>query len=663
MRTTHRWIAALAVGLSALSTQAAGTLSPAGSSDAPLRIEQHHVEVTLNNGFARTEVQQTFRNPGAADLEAVYSFPLPKSASLSELTIFAGEREIHGEVLARKDAEEAYRQEKDKGSDAGLAVKNGYQDLRFSVSRVPANGSVRIRFVYYQPLEIDTGTGRYLYPLEEGGTDEAGASFWTRNDAVDGTFSAAIELKSAWPVADVRVPGFESDIKQEKLGEGHYRISLDRKGGRLDRDLLFYYRLQDGLPGRVELIPYRADKDKPGTFMLVVTPGIDLAPVARGADYAFVLDVSGSMQQKIRTLGRGVAKALGGLRPEDRFRIVTFSDRACDVTGGYKAATPENVQAALARLEQLGANGSTNLHDGLSTALRGLDDDRVTSVVLVTDGVTNTGVVSPAAFDQLLRQQDVRVFGFLMGSSANWPLMRTICEASGGFYAGVSNDDDIVGQILLAKSKIAHECLHDATLKVEGLRGVEADVHPLGKVYRGQQLAVFGRYDRPGKGKITLTARLSGEDKAYTAAFELPAVDKENPEIERLWALDQIERIEAQELLGKIDAQEARASVQRLGVQHQLVTDHTAMVVLSDDAFAARGIERANRARVETERQAQAARAATAPQSRRMDGGNPAFPANAPSLGGGAGVVDPLTGLAGIAIAILASLSRKRDAA
>ena len=33
------------------------------------------------------------------DLEAIYSFPIPRSASLSEMTIWAGEKELNGEVL------------------------------------------------------------------------------------------------------------------------------------------------------------------------------------------------------------------------------------------------------------------------------------------------------------------------------------------------------------------------------------------------------------------------------------------------------------------------------------------------------------------------------------------------------------------------------------
>ena len=39
---------------------AAGTLTPVGSKYAPIEIRNHHVNVVINNGFAKTEVTQTF---------------------------------------------------------------------------------------------------------------------------------------------------------------------------------------------------------------------------------------------------------------------------------------------------------------------------------------------------------------------------------------------------------------------------------------------------------------------------------------------------------------------------------------------------------------------------------------------------------------------------
>ena len=65
-----------------------------------------------------------------------------------------------------------------------------------------------------------------------------------------------------------------------------------------------------------------------------------------------------------------------------------------------------------------------------------LDDDRATNVILLTDAVANVGVVEPKKFQELLARYDVRVFGFLLGNNANWPLMRTITQATGGFSAG-----------------------------------------------------------------------------------------------------------------------------------------------------------------------------------------------------------------------------------
>jgi Ca-activated chloride channel family protein len=642
-------ILAALILLAARAGFAAGTLTPKGSPHAPIQIRDHRVEVVINNGFARTEVTQTFFNPNDADLEAIYSFPLPKSASLSEVTIWAGEQELNGEVVEKDEAKRIYEEERDQGNDAGLAGKESYKTFDFNVSRVPAGGETRIRFVYYQPLAIDTGIGRYVYPLAEGGTDEVAEAFWTRNPKVEGTFAVHLELKSAWPVTDVRVPGFENAATIDKKGEGHAEVKLEAEQASLERDFVFYYRLADGLPGRVELVPYRAASGAPGTFMLVVTPGVDLGPIAGGADYCFVLDVSGSMETKLSALTRGVTRALGQMRPDDRFRIVVFREGARDLTGGFLPATAQNVAAALGQVESLTADGGTNLYAGLDLALKGLDNDRATSVVLVTDGVTNTGVVDPAEFHRLLARYDVRVFGFVMGNSGNWPLMQAIGQASGGFSAAVSNDDDIVGQILLAKSKITSEALHDVDLAIRGVKVSDLSERPK-KIYRGQQLVLFGRYEAGGQATVTLKARLTGEDKTYTATFALPETDTENLEIERLWALDRVEEIGMKADAGLLPQEEARAAIRDLGLAYQLVTDHTSMVILSDAKFEERGIERRNRARVAAERVAQALRHGQPVRSRRVDEKTPMFDRPSATLGSGkdgGGAFDPLlTGLA-----------------
>ena len=490
------------------------------------------------------------------------------------------------------------------------------------------------------------------------------------------TFSAEFELKSAWPVAEVRLPGHEAAAVTEKLESGHYRVRLEQQDASLNRDLVFYYRLEDNLPGRVEMVAYKPDEAKPGTFMMVVTPGIDLQAITGGADYVYVLDTSGSMRGKIQTLTDGIKQVLGKMDARDRFRIVAFNDRASDVTGGWREATSQNVEEAIRKVGQLQPGGGTNVYEGLELALRDLDDDRATSVVLVTDGVTNQGIVDPPAFHKLMKSHDVRVFGFLLGNSGNWPLMRTICDASGGFYAGVSNADDIIGSIMQAKGKILHECLHDTNLSIKGVKTFDRGDELLGKVYRGEQLVVFGKYDKGGEAELELTARLTGEDKVYRTRFDFPEIDTENPEIERLWALSQIEQIENQTNAGALPDSEARGMIRELGLGYQLVTDETSMVVLSDESFAQHGIERRNQQRVGLERVAQSARSRTAPVSYVVDQGRPLTTGSAPthrrpsagdsggggggSLGGG-GALSPISVIAMVAMVLAAMFSLRAD--
>src|SRR5206468_12123941 len=95
-------LAALSTGL--LTLRAAGTLTPTGAPHTPIQIRAHQVNVTINNGFAQTEVLQTFFNPNPQDLEAIYAFPVPKSASLSEVTVVTGEKTLEGEVLPKSEA-------------------------------------------------------------------------------------------------------------------------------------------------------------------------------------------------------------------------------------------------------------------------------------------------------------------------------------------------------------------------------------------------------------------------------------------------------------------------------------------------------------------------------------------------------------------------------
>ena len=104
----------------------------------PWKSAEHNVEVVIESGYAITTVEQTFFNPHAQDLEAIYSFPVPEKGTVSEFTIWIDGKPVSGEVLEKKQARQVYETEKQAGRDAGLTEKNDYKTFDISVSPIRA---------------------------------------------------------------------------------------------------------------------------------------------------------------------------------------------------------------------------------------------------------------------------------------------------------------------------------------------------------------------------------------------------------------------------------------------------------------------------------------------------------------------------------------------
>lgn len=643
-------IAALVFGLVMAvfgTSQAAGLLKPATGDQNQISIKSHNVRVVINNGYARTEVDQMFVNTADRDLEAVYSFPLPHQASLSELSLWIDGQEVLGEVLEKQRAEQVYEEQKSKGNDTALAQKKDYKTFDLNVYPVKATEPTRVRLVYYQPLEIDLNVGRYVYPLEEGGVDEERLSFWSIDSEVKESFSFDLVLKSTQPIKDIRLPGHpQAQIEKivaaenEENGNGHrYRVKLDYpEGATLSKDIIFYYRLDDSVPARVEFVAYKEAEAPTGTFMLTVTPGASLAPISEGTDWVFVLDRSGSMGGlKINTLTDGVSRVINKMSPANRFRVVTFNDQAEDLTNGFVPATPEEAQKAITLVKGITAEKGTALHAGIELGLKKMDSERTTAVVLVTDGVANIGPQAHAEFVDLIKAQDVRFFTFVMGNSANRPLLDRIARASGGFALDVSMSDDIYGRILQAKSKVLYEALHDVQVSFSGIK--TSDITPVHHktLYQGQQLILFGHYHKPGTVDISVEAKISGQSHQWTTQATFPDEDTENPEIERLWALSAVEDIMT-EIDLKGESEKLRQEVVGIGEQYSIVTDYTSMVVLDEQEMEGYGIQRNNSNRSLRERTAQHQRSAGPVKNYRVDNkqsGGTFKGAKSPGIGSG----------------------------
>jgi Ca-activated chloride channel homolog len=629
-----------------------------------LRLRDHHVEVVINNGFATTTVEQLLANGGAVDIDAHWSFALPKEASLSELSLWIDGQAVIGEVVPKQEARRIYEEEASAGNDTALAEQDSFREYRLSLSRVAAGGEARVRIVYYQPLEIDSGVGRYLYPLTPGNThDEMDTSFWSLEQEVDGQFAIDVTLKTSFPVDGLHSPT-HPHFQAEALTEGEWRGNTTQNQAALDQDFLLFYRLSPEVPARVELLTHREAGAAEGAFMAVVTPGSDLAPITEGTDWAYLIDVSGSMDgEKLRLVRRGIAKAMRAMGPRDRFRLITFNGSAHDLTRGWWDATEGNRATAESLIGDLQAGGGTNLFDGIVSAYRRLDADRSTAVVILSDGAANVGSTEYRDFIELARTHDVRLFNFVIGNGADERLLGDLATVSGGYAKSVSVHDEIGAHLMLAKDRMSHEAMHGVRFELDGATAV----HPvqLPTLYLGQQLVVFGRYESAGASELVVSAKLSGEKRRWTIPVELPAVDGSNPELERLYALALIADMEREEWLGDITESELREGIVDVAVRYSLVTDHTSMVVVQEERRELHQLGTANAERRAREVQAGDQRAAQGSTVRVSQGSDPLAgkqAAHAPSRsrGGGVGAVGPWF-FFGLALLALIAV-RQRDA-
>ncbi len=644
--------------LSASFVNAAGLLQPRNTQLPGLSIKEHHVEVVIESGYVTTSIDQVFGNPHNQDLDALYSFPVPEKAAVGEFTYWIDGQPVIGEVVRKQKARKIYEQQKAVGQGVALVEKNAYKTFDISVSPVRANSDVRIRLVYVQAVHVDLGVGRYLYPLENGGVDEVALAFWSRNEAVSEKFSFNLRLKSGYPLDAMRLPkhpaaniqqvsplewdvSLVNDVQQREVlagdsvkHDGQNTTSSISSTIKLDQDIAVYWRLQEGLPGSVDMQTYREAGNVKGTFMMTLTPGDDLAPIYNGGDWIFVLDISGSMQGKYATLVEGVRQGLDKLRPEDRFRVVLFNNSATELSRGYLAATKPNVERMIASLSNHGPNGGTNLYEGMKKGLKGLDSDRSTAMILVTDGVANVGVTEKKGFLKLLERYDTRLFTFVMGNSANRPLLQSMTDISNGFAVSISNSDDIIGQLMLAVDKMTHQAFRDVSIHIDG--GGVADITPekLQTLYQGEQLVVMGHYFKPGNVTVTMKGKIGAGNKQYKTTIALPDIDETNPELERLWAFEKIEQLQNRiDYFGE-DADISQAMVET-ALEYGLVTESTSMIVVREEVFQQQGITRNNKKRVEKEQNARKVRKQQQATSARVDSHQPMFSRPRASGGGG----------------------------
>lgn len=166
-----------------------------------------------------------------------------------------------------------------------------------------------------------------------------------------------------------------------------------------------------------------------------------------------VVDRSGSMSddRKIDYARRALHRLIDGLRPEDLFSLVIYDDAVEVLSRPHPVTDRKRLHEMVDRIVP---GGSTNLGggmmEGLQLARRSADRERVNRVILLSDGLANQGITSPAELNRIARQyrsDGVSLTTMGLGLDYNENLMVGLAESGGGNYFFIEHPNQMA-QIL-----------------------------------------------------------------------------------------------------------------------------------------------------------------------------------------------------------------------
>ncbi len=525
------------------------------------------VRVVVDGRVARFEVQERFRNTGPVIAEGTYHYPLPGEAVFSDFSLFQGEQELKGEMMAADQARTIYEGIVRRLKDPALLTLVGH-------------GLIRAQVFPVQPGETRTVTVRYTQLL--GREADALRIRYAAGDRGDAPVTMAVEVRRE---AEFSTPYSPTNPITEQRRDGTLRVSVTPPV-RGDVDLVLPFR--HGLVGGTVLT--HAEPGEDGFALLFLSPPASSENAGVGRDLTLVVDVSGSMSgDKIDQAKGALLAALENLRTADRFRLIAFSNGVRSFREGFTAVTPDGLAEARSFVNALAANGGTNLAAAVEAALSGRsDDERMQVVMLLTDGLPSIGEQAPdriaaAAADRIGR---TRIFTVGVGHDVNTYLLdRLAVEGRGSatYVAPGADVGDAVGGVL---AKLSRPALMDLRIVEAPVTLTEVAPGALPDLFYGEELVALARYRGQGSGPVVIEGTRGGRRERFTLQADFSRHESGNEYIPPLWASRRIGELTRQIRLEGATP-ELINRVRDLGLRYGILTEYTAYLVQEPGTIAA----------------------------------------------------------------------------
>jgi Ca-activated chloride channel homolog len=574
----RRYLSVLAVLLcGSAAVHAHGLLIPEDKSLPPLAMLNHHVTIKLDDQFAVTRVEQTFRNHTDRQLEATYLFPLPSGASVNRFTLWVNGKETKGELVEAKKANAIYTSIVRRTQDPALLEYLGNNLFRLRVFPILPHQDQKVALQFTSLAHKDAQLVEYVYPLKTNGKA-------TRTLEA---FSLSATIKSSQPVSNVYSPTHAISLKRQSDQE--VTVTFDQNQALLDKDFQLFYASADKDVGLTALTHRPLSGDK-GYFSFLISPRLELSKSYQvPRDVVLVLDTSGSMRGvKMEQARKALQYCLDNLSAGDRFGLINFATTVNRYEDKLLEASSEQLAKAKKWVAELEATGGTAIHDALISALelRSSEEGRSFTVVFFTDGQPTIGETD---IDKIVKHTlakntaNTRIFTFGVGDDVNASMLDQLAEKTRALASYVRPSEDIEAKVSGLHSKISHPVLTNLKLSVTNdLKLSEVYPAELPDLFHGGQLVVFGRYAGKGPAAVKLSGQVGKEGREFV--YELTFPDKTNDErefVEHLWARRKVGYM-LDQIRANGEKKELVEEVVSLAKKYGITTPYTSYLVVPD---------------------------------------------------------------------------------
>ena len=561
----------------------------------PLPLQHTAVRANINGYISSVSVQQRFANPFDTKIEAVYLFPLPEKAAITEFLMIIGERKIRGILREKEEAQAIYEQARQLGYQASLLVQHRPNIFEQKVANIEPGKKIDVQIDYLHTLAYNDGWYAFVFPTvvgprfnppahgnpiravaraEPSKNDSTSVHYLRPEGRSAHDISFDVDIDAGVSIEELRS---SHKIETRRPAEQRATVRLANQETLPNRDFLLEFRVAGDTIKSNLLTHYDRDEDR-GYFTLMLYPPAGLEALERKpVELVFVLDCSGSMAGRpLKQAKDAVSAALDMMDSGDTFQIIRFSDGASYFGAEPVAATRTNIRSARQYLASLNGSGGTMMLEGIKAALDfPHDPSRLRFVTFLTDGYIGNEADIIGAVHQ--RIGATRVFSFGVGSSVNRYLLERMAKEGRGVvaYLGPRDSGNEVMQDFFGR--IRHPAMTD--LKIDGGRMVITEQYPsrLPDLFVGRPVVIMGRY-RGRTGAI----EVSGEAGGYEQKISIPVGDAsdDNPAISKVWARTRMADLKDRQAWQGDPSGELATAIRNTALHYQLMSDYTSFVAV-----------------------------------------------------------------------------------